>query len=509
MNSFLYWSSGSFVWDPRPFISKYLVNPKYSAKKCARIEKLIFEDGLRRGLIKQSRKRSWVRIFSHQNKSTHSRRSKWVEQLIWFLVEVLLGPLNKNGRKLMVKEHFWIFSKNYEEVCLEHQRIWFPIPFLDVLLVVSPCEHKLQTSVLPPITEYRSNELASVMASLSMTLTIRHSKLFESFWSLRSPLPKPRSVGKRTSYFWSVRISLPNEIFEGNFMKPSSKKLWKASWALEGLPSGTFQRGKPNPWKQAFRLNPVFTPIQKVRVRLITYSLKSEFGLVNSWGSGQALWRKPSCCMPSSHSRFLGLDNAGKTTILRSMCSESIESTAPTRGFNAKQLRTGNLEFTIWDIGGQKALRAYWTNYYDQVNGIVWVIDSADLARLTETGFELAALLEEERLAGLPLLVLANKQDLATAETPDSVLIFSYSRLQQLLGFIQCETGIGRSKEPLQSTRPVSKMPSFGWGRMSNKLSNISPHLFYSYAVQNQQPLFHSSNTIHLRNCRIFGAFKR
>ena len=120
---------------------------------------------------------------------------------------------------------------------------------------------------------------------------------------------------------------------------------------------------------------------------------------------------------------FLGLDNAGKTTILKALHKEDPDSVAPTRGFNVKQVKTGNFEFNIWDVGGQKALRSYWASYYDKINAIVWVIDSADTRRLAETGFELAELLQEEKLAGVPILVLANKQDLATAKDPDEIAL--------------------------------------------------------------------------------------
>jgi ADP-ribosylation factor-like protein 3 len=120
---------------------------------------------------------------------------------------------------------------------------------------------------------------------------------------------------------------------------------------------------------------------------------------------------------------FLGLDNAGKTSILKAMGQENPTSIAPTRGFNVKQISKENVEFNIWDIGGQKALRAYWSGYFDKANGIVWVIDSSDSRRMDETGTELAALLQEEKLAGLPLLILANKQDLATASPPDQITI--------------------------------------------------------------------------------------
>lgn len=120
---------------------------------------------------------------------------------------------------------------------------------------------------------------------------------------------------------------------------------------------------------------------------------------------------------------FLGLDNAGKTTILKALLNESQESIPPTRGFNVKQIKSGKIEFNIWDVGGQKALRSYWNSYYDKINGICWVIDSADTRRMPETGFELAELLQEEKLAGVPILILANKQDLATAKDPDEIAL--------------------------------------------------------------------------------------
>jgi ADP-ribosylation factor-like protein 3 len=105
------------------------------------------------------------------------------------------------------------------------------------------------------------------------------------------------------------------------------------------------------------------------------------------------------------------------------MGEEQPTNIAPTRGFNVKQIKRDDVEFNIWDIGGQRALRAYWSSYYDKTNAIVWVIDSADGRRMEETGGELAALLQEEKLAGVPLLILANKQDLGTAKTPDQVTL--------------------------------------------------------------------------------------
>lgn len=66
----------------------------------------------------------------------------------------------------------------------------------------------------------------------------------------------------------------------------------------------------------------------------------------------------------------------------------------------------------MWDVGGQKSLRSYWRNYFECTDGLIWVVDSADRLRLDTCRQELDILLQEERLAGATLLVLANKQDL-------------------------------------------------------------------------------------------------
>ena len=63
----------------------------------------------------------------------------------------------------------------------------------------------------------------------------------------------------------------------------------------------------------------------------------------------------------------------------------------------------------MWDIGGQKAIRPYWKNYYDRTNGIVFVVDSSDEERLAEAVTEFKELMAEDALGALPLLVFANK----------------------------------------------------------------------------------------------------
>ncbi|KAG4075976.1 hypothetical protein HA402_003802 [Bradysia odoriphaga] len=110
-----------------------------------------------------------------------------------------------------------------------------------------------------------------------------------------------------------------------------------------------------------------------------------------------------------------GLDNAGKTTILKRFNGEPIDTISPTLGFNIKTLEHRGYTLNMWDVGGQKSLRSYWRNYFECTDGLVWVVDSADRMRMETCRDELKVLLEEERLAGATLLVLANKQDLPGA----------------------------------------------------------------------------------------------
>lgn len=69
----------------------------------------------------------------------------------------------------------------------------------------------------------------------------------------------------------------------------------------------------------------------------------------------------------------------------------------------------------MWDVGGQKSLRSYWKNYFECTDGLMWVVDSVDKMRLDACREELHKLLNEERLFGATLLILANKQDLPGA----------------------------------------------------------------------------------------------
>ena len=112
----------------------------------------------------------------------------------------------------------------------------------------------------------------------------------------------------------------------------------------------------------------------------------------------------------------LGLDNAGKTQILYCMkLGECITNTVPTLGFNLEEFKYKNLSIKAWDLGGQCKFRSMWHHYFEGVQGIVFVVDSQDRRRFTDSKNELHRLLENEHLAEVPFLVFANKQDLPEA----------------------------------------------------------------------------------------------
>jgi len=119
---------------------------------------------------------------------------------------------------------------------------------------------------------------------------------------------------------------------------------------------------------------------------------------------------------------MLGLDNSGKTTALKKMAEEDVNTITPTQGFNIKSVQVNGFKINVWDIGGQKHIRPYWKNYYKNTDAIIYMVDSADKRRTDEAAEELQSLLEEEELSGVPTLVLANKQDLLGAMTAAEVM---------------------------------------------------------------------------------------
>ncbi|KAH7035318.1 ADP-ribosylation factor 1 [Microdochium trichocladiopsis] len=112
---------------------------------------------------------------------------------------------------------------------------------------------------------------------------------------------------------------------------------------------------------------------------------------------------------------MVGLDAAGKTTILYKLKLGEIVTTIPTIGFNVETVEYKNIQFTVWDVGGQDKIRPLWRHYFQNTQGIIFVVDSNDRDRIVEAREELQRMLNEDELRDAILLVFANKQDLPNA----------------------------------------------------------------------------------------------
>lgn len=117
----------------------------------------------------------------------------------------------------------------------------------------------------------------------------------------------------------------------------------------------------------------------------------------------------------------LGLDNAGKTTILYRLHVGEVVQTIPTIGFNVETVTYKNVKFQVWDLGGQTSIRPYWRCYYPNTQAIIYVVDSCDVDRLSTSKAEFQAILGEEELQKAVILVYANKQDLPGALSESAV----------------------------------------------------------------------------------------
>jgi len=125
---------------------------------------------------------------------------------------------------------------------------------------------------------------------------------------------------------------------------------------------------------------------------------------------------------------MVGLDAAGKTTILYKLKLGEVVTTITTIGFNVETVEYKNISFTVWDVGGQDKIRPLWRHYYQNTQGIIFVVDSNDRERIDDAQGadnsakeELHRMLSEDELRDAVLLVFANKQDLPNAMTVNEV----------------------------------------------------------------------------------------
>ena len=118
---------------------------------------------------------------------------------------------------------------------------------------------------------------------------------------------------------------------------------------------------------------------------------------------------------------MVGLDAAGKTTILYQLRMGQTIKTIPTIGFNVETLEYKGVNFTVWDVGGQDKIRVLWKHYYENTDGLIFVVDSNNRDRIEDAGEELKKMLAEEELKDCAVLVMANKQDLNGALSPNDI----------------------------------------------------------------------------------------
>eukprot|EP00123_Amoebidium_parasiticum_P001295 comp12353_c0_seq1/m.7217 comp12353_c0_seq1/g.7217 ORF comp12353_c0_seq1/g.7217 comp12353_c0_seq1/m.7217 type:complete len:194 (-) comp12353_c0_seq1:74-655(-) len=136
---------------------------------------------------------------------------------------------------------------------------------------------------------------------------------------------------------------------------------------------------------------------------------------------------------------LVGLQNSGKTTFVNVIASGNYtEDMLPTVGFNMRKVTKGNVTIKLWDIGGQPRFRTMWERYCRGVNAIVYMVDAADRdpEKIKQSSHELHQLLDKPQLAGIPILLLGNKNDMPNAMTVEEII--EKWELKTLLGREVC-----------------------------------------------------------------------
>jgi ADP-ribosylation factor 1/2 len=164
-------------------------------------------------------------------------------------------------------------------------------------------------------------------------------------------------------------------------------------------------------------------------------------------GSSLSKWFKDIFGGKDARILMVGLDAAGKTTILYKLKLDENVTTIPTIGFNVETVQYKKVNFTMWDVGGQDKIRPLWRHYFSNTNACIFVVDSNDKDRMGEACDELHKMLSDELLKDSILLVLANKQDLPYAmNASDMTDKLKLHNLKQKNWFIQpccAQTGEG------------------------------------------------------------------
>jgi len=128
-------------------------------------------------------------------------------------------------------------------------------------------------------------------------------------------------------------------------------------------------------------------------------------------------------CCPSREYRILmlGIGSAGKTTILYRLKKHQVVHTIATVGFTLETVHFGDLEFCVWDLGGQDKIRPLWRHYFTGVQGVIFVVDASDRTQFQTAKQEFHQIAQAPQLKACPILVFANKQDVEGAVGADDL----------------------------------------------------------------------------------------
>ena len=118
---------------------------------------------------------------------------------------------------------------------------------------------------------------------------------------------------------------------------------------------------------------------------------------------------------------MLGIGAAGKTTILYRLKQNETVNTIATVGFTLETIKFGELEFCVWDLGGQDKIRPLWKHYFEGAQGIIFVVDSSDRLHFQTAKQEFHQIVQAPQLRNCPILIFANKQDFDGSASPDEV----------------------------------------------------------------------------------------